>query len=115
MVDTMVHTPGPSAVQAQKVFHLARRLRTAVHQANWESVRGLDSELRELLPTLGTSAHWSHDLKVAMSSLQLLHRSALSQCAQASEEMAARLADMGAAKDGWLAYATSGEWHGDTP
>lgn len=83
--------------------------------ANWEAVRELDAELRELLPTLGPSATWDHELKVAISSLQLLHRFALSQCAQASEDMAVRLAGMRTNKDGWLAYAANSEWNESAP
>lgn len=115
MVDAMTHNPAQGPARAIQVFNLTRRLSAAVRVADWDTVRVLDEELSRLLPTLSPAASWSHDLKVAMSSLRLLHRSALIQCAQASEDMAARLADMRTNKDGWLAYAANSEWNESAP
>lgn len=101
--------------QAREIDRLSSRLRAQAREGNWDAVRVLDGELRVLLASLGPESSWDHTVKVALSSLRLTHQMAHLRCTQAVEQLAERLADLQANKDGWLAYAANSEWSEPTP
>jgi hypothetical protein len=76
---------------------------------DWERLGALAPALGAQLAALGARGAWNRTELAALADLRTAHDGAAAACAEALELLAARLADMRNNKDGWMAYALSGD------
>jgi hypothetical protein len=88
---------------------LAAAFNEAGAARDWERLGELARALAPQLSTLGERGAWSRSELAALAQLRAAHDGAAAACADALELLAARLADMRHNKDGWIAYALSGD------
>lgn len=109
---------GPAAAAATvRLRALADRLGQATAERNWGALAALDRELAELLAQLqaeltARGGALGTDERAALGLLRHAHQQARARCAEATEQLGTRLAEMQQNKDGWLAYAASSDWNG---
>ena len=95
--------------QAQ-LLSMAYRLSHAAVGQDWDELARVDSELAELLPRLARHSEWSPVEQHALQGLRDAHREALACCVRESVQLDARIADMCAHKDAWVAYTLNTDW-----
>lgn len=101
-----------SPARALQMVRLAQRLRTAAGAGDWQAVAAADRELATLLAQLRAGgAALPPGEEAVLGDLDLAHQEARMRCASAADQLAARMAELQAHKDGWLAYAMNS----DTP
>lgn len=89
---------------------LADQLDKAAKDGDWEALAKVDSEMAfRLASEAARLGDWSNVERHALQSLQTAHRNALEQCAGELNRVAALLEEMRNNKDGWLAYAQTGD------
>lgn len=92
--------------RATQMIQLTQRLRNAAAAQNWSALETTDQELAALLACAAASAPvLTPAERSALRALEQAHRQAMAQCAQACEELAQRMGELQANKDGWMAYA----------
>ncbi len=95
--------------RTRAIDRLAAVLDEAGARADWE---GLDRAVRELAPRLQALAAgkpWTPGERAALQRLRGAHAGAAGAVAAASAQLQARLDEMLATKEGWMAYALAGE------
>ena len=88
---------------------LARVLLDAGARADWELLGRAVRELGPQLQALAAGKPWSSPELAALERLRGAHAAAAEAVAAASAELQAKMSDMLANKEGWMAYALAGE------
>ena len=88
---------------------LAAGIKEAGAARDWERLDLLTRALAPQLATLGQRGAWNRTELAALTQLRAAHDGAAAACDEALETLGARLADMRNNKDGWMAYALSGD------
>lgn len=88
---------------------LATVLRDAGARADWELLGRAVRELAPRLQALAAGRAWTDAERAALARLRHAHEAAVLAVAAASAQLQARLDDMAANKEGWMAYALAGE------
>jgi len=91
------------------IDRLAAVLRDAGADADWALLGRAVRELGPRLQRLGAAGPWSAPERAALLRLRAAHEGAAVQVAAAGVHLAAQLEQMGANKEGWMAYALAGE------
>lgn len=91
------------------------RLSQAAVERDWEELARADSELTALLPRLARYGAWSVSEQKALEGLREAHCEALACCVKESSLLDARLAEMCAHKEAWLAYSLNADWQERQP
>lgn len=88
---------------------LAQKMRAAVAAEDWKVLSSLNTLLAKTLPSLAAQGQWNAGEQAALLALRQAHGEAVRHCERATADLAARLNDMQANKEGWLAYALDSE------
>ena len=88
---------------------LAAAFTAAGAARDWERLGFLARALAPQLATLAKSGAWTNAELGALARLRAAHDGAAAACADALDALAAKLAEMRNNKDGWMAYALSGD------
>lgn len=92
------------------LLDLARQLDRAASESDWDELARVDNEMAlRLAREAGQHSSWSKEERRALGVLRATHRKALEQCAGELKRVAALLEEMRNNKDGWLAYAQTGD------
>lgn len=95
--------------RSRAIDGLAKVLQDAGARADWDGLAHAARELGPRLQALASSTPWSGAERAALGRLRSAHDEAAGQVAAASAQLQARLDDMRINKDGWMAYALTGE------
>ncbi|RLM49718.1 hypothetical protein DVK02_17650 [Halobellus sp. Atlit-31R] len=95
--------------RTRAIDRLAGVLTDAGVRADWSLLGAAVRELGPQLQALGAGAAWSADERRALARLRAAHEGAQAAVAAASAQLQARMDDMLANKEGWMAYALAGE------
>lgn len=87
------------------LLNLAYRLSQAAVERDWAELARVDAEIAAQLPRLIARGNWTPAEQQTLRGLRDAHREALALCVREADRLDARLVDMCAHKDGWLAYA----------
>ncbi len=88
---------------------LARQLIEAGAGADWELLGRAVRELGPRLAQLAANQAWNGPELAALARLRDAHEAQAQAVAKASAQLQARMDDMLANKEGWMAYALAGE------
>jgi len=88
---------------------LAAAFTAAGAARDWERLGFLAGALAPQLAALAKSGAWTNAELAALARLRAAHDGAAAACADALDALAAKLAEMRDNKDGWMAYALSGD------
>lgn len=88
---------------------LTQKMGAALAAEDWPALTAINTLMAASLPQLAREGRWSAPEQAALNALYQLHTKAAARCAQAAAELGQRLHDMQANKEGWIAYALSGE------
>jgi hypothetical protein len=88
---------------------LARGLREAAVNHNWEAVARLDGQIANLLRSLGSLPALSTAERMALDELRDAHQAAADACAKEIDVVGRQLDEMRSRQDGWRAYAVNGD------
>ncbi|CAN7536857.1 hypothetical protein [Massilia sp. LjRoot122] len=91
------------------IDRLAGVLQDAGARADWELLGRAVRELGSQLQALAAAGPWSAGERAALERLRGAHAGAAGAVATASVQLQARMDDMAANKEGWMAYALAGE------
>lgn len=92
------------------LLDLAGQLDKAAREGDWEALAKVDNEMVLRLASEAVKpANWSNTERHALQALQAVHRKAIEQCASELSRVAVLLEEMRNNKDGWLAYAQTGD------
>lgn len=91
------------------IGRITARLQDAGARADWDLLERAVAELGPQLRQLAARGPWSAPERAALARLRGAHDGAAAACAQALDELAARLDEMRDNKEGWMAYALAGE------
>jgi hypothetical protein len=95
--------------RTRAIERLAGVLQDAGARADWELLGRAVRELGPQLQALAGAKPWSPAERSALASLRGAHEGAAAAVAAASAQLQARLDDLAANKEGWMAYALAGE------
>jgi hypothetical protein len=95
--------------RTRAIERLAGVLQDATARADWELLGRAVRELGPQLQALAAGAPWSASERAALARLRSVHEGAAAAVAAASAQLQARMDDMAANKEGWMAYALAGE------
>lgn len=84
-------------------------LTDAARRSDWDLLGASVRELAPRLQALREAGPWSAPERAALARLRAAHDGAAAACAAASAQLATRLEDMRGNKEGWMAYALTGE------
>lgn len=88
---------------------LARGLREAAGNRNWEAVARLDGQIAALLRSIDSHAALSAAERQALNELRNAHQAAAAACASEIEVVGRQLDAMRSRLNGWRAYAENGD------
>ena len=88
---------------------LAAAFTAAGAARDWERLGFLARAMAPPLATLAKSGAWTNGELSALARLRAAHDGAAAACADALGTLAAKLAEMRNNKDGWMAYALTGD------
>lgn len=91
----------------------AERLRLACEAGDWQALADADRELNVGWRRLSARGPWTVAERAALDVLRGAHRAAVDRVGQEGARVRERLAELSARKEGWMAYAVSGELNGD--
>ena len=92
------------------LLDLAGQLNKAARESDWEALARVDSEMALRLASEAAQPNgWNNAERHALDVLHMAHRKALEQCAGELSRVAVLLEEMRNNKDGWLAYAQTGD------
>jgi hypothetical protein len=87
------------------LLQLAQKMSAATAASDWTALAAINTLMAASLPAMAAQGPWTPAERAALAALRQLHRQA-EHCARlASDELAAKLAEMQAHKEGWMAYA----------
>ena len=94
----------------KQLLNLARRLDKAAWERDWATLSEITRELKIRLAPPGDYRNpWSSSERRALAVLYAAHRKALEQCTIEMKRVSVLLEEMRNNKEGWLAYAQSGD------
>lgn len=94
----------------KQLLNLARRLDKATGEKDWATLSKINGELEARLTPPGDHCNsWNSSERRALAILYAAHRKALEQCTIELDRIGALLKEMRDNKEGWLAYAQSGD------
>lgn len=96
------------AERGAELLALAEALRAAGAGADWDALAAADAALGPALAALAARGPWRAPEVAALRALRAAHEHARRQCADAMEQLGARLREMQENKEGWIAYALYG-------
>ncbi|MES2165135.1 MAG: hypothetical protein V4476_28605 [Pseudomonadota bacterium] len=76
---------------------------------DWKMLAAMNTLMTTALPQMAAQGAWSSSERAALSALRQIHEEAVRTCNAATEDLARRLHEMQANKEGWLAYALDSE------
>jgi len=88
---------------------LAAGFKEAGAAQDWEYLGALAAALAPQLATLAARGAWNRNELAALAQLRAAHDGAAAACSEALDALGARLAGMRNNKDGWMAYALTGD------
>ena len=88
---------------------LAAAFSAAGAARDWERLGFLARSLAPQLAALAKNGAWTERELAALAQLRAAHDGAAAACADALDALAAKLAEMRNNKDGWMAYALTGD------
>jgi len=91
------------------IGRLATGFTEAAAAQDWERLGVLAAALAPQLAALTARGAWNGTETRALAQLRAAHDNAAADCGAALASLGSRLADMRNNKDGWMAYALSGE------
>lgn len=98
----------------QEAFaRLARRIERAAANGDWADLSAADLELAGMLPSFIGQPEMAVAERAALLALREAHDEAFARCVTAGERIGSRLSELGAARDGWLAYAHDHDLSGE--
>jgi hypothetical protein len=86
---------------------LARRLEAAAAADDWAALVRVDTDVAAALACLDDA--WSGAERAALADLRAAHAAALRRCGEQTEILAGRLEELGRSREGWMAYALTGD------
>jgi len=95
--------------RTRAIDRLAAVLSEAGARADWEQLDRAVRELGAQLQALAARGPWSAAERAALARLRSAHDGAAAAVTAASAQLQARMDDMAANKEGWMAYALAGE------
>lgn len=95
--------------KAQQMAGFALHLHKAAATQDWQALGQIDHALATWIAQPAQSSALSPVERAALKELQRAHQQARLQCAAAGDELAQRLSELRANKDGWLAYALNSD------
>ena len=95
--------------RTRAIDRLAGVLLDAGTRSDWELLDRAVRELGPRLQALAAGAPWNAGEREALGRLRRAHDGAAGAVAAASAQLQARMGDMVANKEGWMAYALAGE------
>jgi hypothetical protein len=99
----------------QTLLQMAQKMSAATASSDWNALAAINTLMAASLPAMAAQGPWSPAERAALAALRQLHRQAEHCAGLASAELAAKLAEMQANKEGWMAYAmTSGHEPSET-
>jgi hypothetical protein len=91
---------------------LAQRLRQASSGHDWDELAKVDGDVAILLPAFAARGPFDRAETQAVQVLREAHRAAIDCCAREAQQIDERMALMRANREGWMAYAMSGDEEG---
>ncbi len=95
--------------RTRAIDRLTQVVQDAGTQGDWELLGRAVRELGPQLQALAAGTPWSAGERAALERLRGVHAGAAEIVAAASAQLQARMDDMAANKEGWMAYALAGE------
>lgn len=92
---------------------LGAQLTAAAAAADWERLQAAAQALPAALRALAGAGPLDAAERQALARLREAHRQAAAACARAAQALALRLDEMRDNKEGWIAYALTGEHDAD--
>lgn len=92
---------------------LNRQLAQASAQADWDAMGKLTAILAKNLPLLAARGPWNEIEQIELLQLRKNHALAVKICSEEKERLGKRLGELQANKEGWIAYASFGEFDPD--
>ena len=99
--------------RSSQISQYALQLTRMSADGDWRALRKLDSEIATLLQRFARVT-LSENERRALGELRRAHDEAFARCEQSATALKARLADMRANRDGWIAYAIANELQEDS-
>ncbi|MEW7850118.1 hypothetical protein AB2N08_15595 [Massilia aurea] len=91
------------------IERLTARLHGASVAADWDALGRAAGELAPGLTALAARGAWTAPERTALARLRAAHDGAAQACARAIGDVRTRLDEMSNNKEGWMAYALTGE------
>lgn len=95
--------------RTRAIDRLAGVLLDAGARSDWELLDRAVRELGAQLQALAAGGPWNASERAALARLRRAHEGAAGAVATASAQLQAKISDMVANKEGWMAYALAGE------
>ncbi|WP_300755300.1 hypothetical protein [Janthinobacterium sp.] len=100
--------PRRSALQ-----QLSRQFADATAQTDWDALEKLTAILAKNLPLLAARGAWNEIEQIELLQLRKNHALAVKICSEEKERLGKRLGELQANREGWVAYASLGEFDPD--
>ncbi|MBU0602998.1 MAG: hypothetical protein KKD25_11440 [Gammaproteobacteria bacterium] len=84
---------------------IAQRIERAADADDWAGLAAADRDLADLLSGLNGRPDLVATVRPALLALRAVHGAAVQRCVEAGVRAGEHLAELGASRDGWLAYA----------
>ncbi len=91
------------------LLQMGQKMRAAIAAEDWKLLAAMNTLMATALPQMAAQGAWSGSEWAALSVLRQIHEEAVRTCNAATEDLARRLHEMQANKEGWLAYALDSE------
>ncbi|NVM79774.1 hypothetical protein FHW83_005616 [Duganella sp. SG902] len=91
------------------LLQMAQKMSAAIASEDWKALAAINTLMATVLPQMAAQGQWSGAERAALSALRQMHNEAVKRCDRATDDLARRLHDMQANKEGWLAYALENE------
>ncbi|WP_377705620.1 hypothetical protein [Pseudoduganella sp. UC29_71] len=83
----------------------------ATAASDWTALAAINTLMAASLPVMAAQGPWTPAERAALAALRQLHLQAEHCAGLASADLAAKLSEMQANKEGWMAYAMTGGDH----
>ena len=102
------------AERQSPLLALGDALQAAAAEADWDRLAALTGALAPALHALAARGPWSAAERAALQALRQQHDGAAAAVAAAKAALGARLDELHANRDGWLAYAMHAALHSES-
>lgn len=92
------------------LLQLTQKLSAAIAAQDWKTQAALNTLMVNSLPKLAAQGPWSGAERAALTTLQQMHQEAVRRCQLATDEMAQKLQQLQANREGWVAYALENDY-----